>query len=353
MKKEHKLSQKSGLPPGSLVHIGEKKSEETQITLIDYSQEELSEKKCKSPSECFSYKEKNSITWINIDGLHDVEIIESIGKHFDLHPLLLEDILNTRQRPKVEEFDNYIFFTLKMLSVGEDQNSITAEQVSFVLGKNWILSFQERPGDVFDPLRSRIRNKKSQIRGKETDYLFYRLLDTVVDNYFFVTEFISDTTEKLEEKVIENPNQDALSEIRFFKKQLLLLKRAVSPLREAVAFLYRDPNNLIHESTTRYLRDVYDHIIQANESSDNQRDTLATIMDLYHSGISNKMNQVMQVLTIISTIFIPLTFIAGIYGMNFNYMPELQWKYGYYSVWAIMVLIIFALIFFFKRKKWI
>jgi magnesium transporter len=352
-KTSHKVKRKAGLPPGSLVHIGNRKIENVRVSLIEYDVENYSEKVCKTLEECFPAKDSTQISWINIDGLHDTETIGDIGKHFDLHPLLLEDVLNTRQRPKIEEYENHIFFTLKMLSVANEDEMVNSEQVSFVLGKNWVISFQEQEGDIFEGVRIRLRESKGNIRKKGADYLLYRLIDSVVDNYFNVTEYFTEVTETLEDKVLEGYDKEIMQDIQHLKKQIINLRKAVNPLREAIISMQKDELELIEESTTRYLRDVYEDIIQVYESIDTQRDILNSIMDLYLSGISNRMNQVMQVLTIIATIFIPLTFIVGVYGMNFDHIPELHWKYGYFAVWGIMIAIFIAMLFYFKKKDWL
>jgi len=348
-----KIKRKVGLPPGSLVHIGKQKIENVRVSLIQYDLENYSEKVCKTIDECFPAKDSTQISWINVDGLHDTETIGEIGKHFDLHPLLLEDVLNTRQRPKIEEYDDYIFFTLKMLSIGNEDEMVNSEQVSFVLGKNWLISFQEQEGDIFEGVRIRLRESKGNIRKKGSDYLLYRLIDSVVDNYFTVTEYFSDVTEVLEDKVLESYDQEIMQEIQHLKKQMLSLRKAVNPLREAIISVQKEELELIEESTRRYLRDVYEDIIQVYEGIDTQRDILNSIMDLYLSGMSNRMNQVMKVLTIIATIFIPLTFIVGVYGMNFDHIPELHWEHGYATVWAIMIAIFIAMLFYFKKKGWL
>ncbi len=352
-KKSSKSKRKAGLPPGSLVHIGKQKIENIRVSLIEYDLENYNEKVCKTLQECYPSKTNNLVSWINVDGLHDTETIAELGNHFDLHPLLLEDVLNTRQRPKIEEYDDYIFLTLKMLSINEEEDTVNSEQVSFVLGKNWVISFQEQEGDIFEGVRVRLRESKGNIRKKGADYLLYRLIDSVVDNYFSVTEHINESTEILEEQVLESDSRELMQEIQHLKKQLINLRKAVNPLREAILSMQKNEIELIEESTTRYLRDVYEDIIQVYESIDTQRDILNSIMDLYLSGISNRMNQVMQVLTIIATIFIPLTFIVGVYGMNFENIPELQYKYGYQVVWFVMILVIIAMIIYFRKKKWL
>lgn len=342
---------KAGMPPGTLIHVGSRKEEKTRVSVIDYDINNFEEYNCKKVEESFPLKGSKTISWINIDGLHNVDMIERLGKNFDLHPLLLEDILNTQHRPKTEEFDDYTFITLKMLGVSKDRKSIITEQVSFILGKNWLISFQEQQGDVFEVVRERLRGSMGNIRKLGADYLLYRLVDIVVDNYFFVTEYFTDVTEKLEETVIKDPQEDTLHKIQRLKKQLITIRKAVNPLREAVSLLEKD-TKLFKAETKRYLRDVYEHIIQVNDTFESLRDSLSTIMDLYNTGVSNKMNEVMKVLTIISTIFIPLTFIAGIYGMNFEIIPELKWKYGYVGVWVLMIFIFIGMVIYFKRKKW-
>ena len=353
MSEQTKRSKKAGLPPGTLIHVGRRKTDKVKISAISYNENEFSEKECNSIEQCFSNDDNTKKHWINIDGLHNVEKISSIGDYFKLHPLLVEDVLNTKHRPKAELYDDYFFFTLKMLGISKKGDLIISEQVSFVLGKSWVLSFQEREGDVFDFLRQRMRENKGNIPKKGPDYLLYRLIDTVVDNYFFVIEHIGDASEKLEEKVLKMPNEESLYEIQHLKRQLAAFRRAAKPLREAVAVFQREDNTFINDSTMPYLRDVYEHIIQVSDAIDSQRDILAGIMDLYLSGVSNKMNQVMQVLTTMATIFIPLTFIAGIYGMNFDNMPELHWKYGYFAVWGLMIATIIFMLVYFKRKNWL
>jgi magnesium transporter len=352
MSEHKKSSSKAGLPPGALVHIGKHKNSKISIDIIEFDEKNYQEFIAENVEDSFKFKDTEKVAWINVNGLNDVDAIAKIGAHFQLHPLLLEDVLNTNHRPKMEEFEDSIFITLKMLGVSKNNDAIISEQVSFVLTRNWVISFQELKGDIFDGLRERIKEAKGNVRYKGVDYLLYRLIDTIVDNYFFVTEYLSEKIEVLEEKVLIHPERDTLVEIQRLKKQLIDLRKVVSPLRDTIGTLHKD-TDLIKEETRRYLRDVYEHIIQVNESIDSQRDLLASIMDLYLSGVSNKMNQVMQLLTIISTIFIPLTFIAGIYGMNFAFMPELQYKYGYFIVWGIMLIIFALMIYFFRRKKWL
>ena len=348
-----RTSKKAGLPPGTLIHIGEKKTEKVRIRIIDYDEVQFEEKEAKTVEECFPFKEKPTVTWINIDGIHQADIIEKLGNYFGLHPLLLEDILNTEQRPKIEDFGDYVFVVLKMLYYNSDENRIQAEQVSLVLGSNFVISFQEREGDLFDPIRERIRKGKGRIRKAGADYLTYALLDTIVDNYFIILEEFGDKIEDTETELATNPNPEILQTIRKTKKELLFLRKSVWPLREVVSRLEKAESPLIHESTVVYLRDVYDHTIQVIDTVESFRDMVSGMLDVYLSSISNKMNEVMKVLTIFAAIFIPLTFIAGIYGMNFEFMPELRWQWGYPAILVVMASIATALLVYFKRKKWL
>lgn len=345
-------SSKAGAPPGTLVHIGSQRVDQVKITVFDYTAENLSERECKI-DDLASFCTSETKTWINIDGLHDVGILQQIGEKFNLDKLLLEDILNTNHRPKTEIFDNCIFVTLKMVGLTNDHKSLTHEQVSFVMGDSWLLSFQEEGGDVFDLIRDRLRKGQFDLRKRKIDFLLYRLLDIIVDNYFFVTEYFSDKNEEIERDIFKNPTPEALQEIQKLKRQIVNFKRVVLPLREVASGLEKDGGKFIETSTLRYLRDLYEHIIQVNDSIDSQREVVSSIQDLYLSGTSNKMNQVMKLLTIVSTIFIPLTFIAGVYGMNFEYLPEKEWHYGYFIIWGVMAVIAIGMLIYFRRKKWL
>jgi magnesium transporter len=347
------ISKKAGLPPGVLIHIGNQKETQVKVTVIDYNKTEYHQQVHTKVPELSRFKISDTVTWINVDGIHDIGVVEAVGKHFDLHNLLLEDVLNTQHRPKIEEFEHCVFVALKMLGINETRDTIVSEQVSLVLGENWVISFQEQEGDLFDGLRQRLQDNVGVVRSKGADYLMYRLIDTIVDNYFFVTEYISDTNEELEERVMINVEDELMLQIQRLRKRLIKLRKAVVPLREVVSFLYKDVGILVSDETSPYLRDVYEHVIQVNESIEVQREILSSVMDLYLSNISHRMNQVMQVLTIIATIFIPLTFVAGIYGMNFAYMPELQYKYGYFVIWGIMILIALYLIRYFRKRRWL
>ncbi len=348
-----KSSKKAGLSPGSLVHIGDKKIETIKISLMNYDSENLQEKQLPAIEASFPYRDTPPVSWINVDGLHETDVIEKIGVHFGIHPLVLEDIVNTGQRTKAEEFENYIYIVLKMLVYDETVGHITAEQVSLVLGPHFLLSFQEKEGDVFDLVRERIRKARGRIRKSGCDYLAYALMDAIVDHYFVILEKLGDKIELLEEQLLKNTTPRMLEEIHHFKREMIFLRRHVWPLREVLNSLIKDPSELIRETTHIFLRDVYDHTIQVIDTIELFRDVLSGLSDLYLSTVSNRMNEVMKVLTIIATIFIPLTFIAGIYGMNFEYMPELKWHWAYPALWLVLITIFVLMIFWFKKKKWL
>lgn len=347
-----KRGKKIGLPPGTPVFVGERKEEEAKISIIDYDETHFQEREAKAIEECFPFKDTPTVTWINIDGIHDVDIIDKLGKHFELHPLIMEDIMNTEQRPKMEDFGNYLYVVLKMLYYDDEENETKVEQVSMILGDNFVISFQERRGDIFDPIRERLRNGKGRIRKMETDYLAYSLLDAIVDNYFTILEKLGERIEELEEKVVTDPRPGTFQDIHRLKREMVFLRKSVWPLRELINGLERGESPLIHKSTCIYLRDVYDHTIQVIDTVETYRDMLLGMHDTYLSSVSNRMNEIMKVLTIIATIFIPLTFIVGIYGMNFEFMPELKWRGAYFIVWGVIIAIAISMLSYFKRRKW-
>jgi magnesium transporter len=348
-----KTSKKAGMSPGTLVHIGEKKIEKVKITLVNYDQEQLLEKELPTIEESFSYKDTEPITWINLDGLHDIEVIQKIGNHFGIHPLVLEDIVHTGQRPKSEEFDDHIFIVLKMLFFDETTNHITAEQVSLILGAHYLISFQEIESDVFNFVRERIRKAKGRIRKFGCDYLAYALIDAIVDHYFVILEKFGEKIEHLEEELLENPQPQTLANIHRIKREMIFFRKQIWPLREVLNSLMKDQSSFIRETTHVFLRDIYDHTIQVIDTTESLRDMLSGMLDLYLSTLSNRMNEVMKVLTSIATIFIPLTFVAGIYGMNFKFMPELEWKWSYPVLWVLLLSIFCIMFLWFKRKHWL
>ena len=348
-----KRSSKAGLPPGTLVHVGEKKVESVRITFIDYDELSFQEKQATSIEECLILKDTPTVSWINIDGLHDIELLEKLGRGYELHPLVLEDILSTSQRPKFEDYEKHFFIVLKMLSFNEVNPTVEAEQVSMILGPNYVISFQERTGDVFEPIRERIRKAKGRIRKMGPDYLAYALLDAIVDNYFVILERFGEKIESMEEEVIGDPTERTVQQIHSLKREMILLRKSIWPLREVIGGLQKSESSLVKETTDIYLRDVYDHTIQIIDTIESFRDMVSGLLDIYLSSLSNKMNAVMKVLTIIATLFIPLTFVAGIYGMNFEYMPELKLKWGYGAVWLVMLTVAVIMLFYFRRKKWL
>ncbi|MBN2211583.1 MAG: magnesium/cobalt transporter CorA [Sedimentisphaerales bacterium] len=347
-----KQVRKLGLPPGALVHTGQRKVEHVHIESIRYTDSVCDALRPPSLTPDLLADPAAGVAWLNIDGLHDVGVIETIGQRFDLHPLVLEDILHTDQRAKVELDDRYIYAVLQMLRPENDY--IQSEQISLILTDRWVLTFQEAPGDVFDPIRDRIRQNKGRIRKLGPDYLFYTLLDALVDSYFLTLEKIGDRIEALQEEVARNPDPDFLNLIHHLKRETLFIRRAIWPVRELVNNLLReDDSPLITPATRTFLKDVYDHIVQIVDIVETYREMTAGLLDIYLTGISNRMNAVMKVLTIIATIFIPLTFIAGVYGMNFQHMPELSWRWGYPAVWIVMGVAAIIMLILFKRKRWL
>lgn len=351
-KRTHQYKKKIGLSPGSIVYTGEKESQNLFIESFDYSQDHIEEKVHVKIEDTFQYKLTKNVTWTNINGLNHVDSIEKIGNHYNIHPLTLEDIVNTSQRPKVEDYDNYMFVVLKMLYYDKDEQVIT-EQVSFILGDNYVLSFQEAEGDVFDTVRDRIRISKGRIRGLGADYLLYALIDAVIDHYYIVVETMGNKIEDLEDNLFNGFSQEEISqEIQNLKREVLKVRRAIFPLREIISKIEKNENELIKDKTLHYFRDIYDHVIQLSENIDIYREMIWSLMDMYMTALSNKMNEVMKVLTVIATIFIPLTFFTGVYGMNFDNIPELHYKYAYFILWGIMIVLFLAMLFYFKKKKW-
>ena len=321
------------------------------IHIIDYSSNTVEETDVSTVEECIPYKDKSSVTWIDIQNIEDEKVIDSIGSLFSIHPLIIEDIKRIGQRPKMEEFDTYSYFVLRMFSFLNDK--IQTEQISIVMGKSYIITFQEKPGDVFDPIRERIRAKKFRINTLGSDFLAYSLMDVIIDNYFVILETLGEEVEHLEDVLLLNPTKAALHKIHSLKRKVLSLRRSVWPLRELLTNFERSESPLIQRSTHEYIRDVYDHAIQIIDTVETYRDSLSSMLDIYLSSVSNRMNEIMKVLTVISTFFIPLTFITGLYGMNFKYMPELSLKWGYPAVLIIMILTVAGLVVYFKKKKWL
>jgi magnesium transporter len=352
-KRTHNYKKHIGKAPGTLVYTGKKTEKQLQIESFDYTKDTLTENVLTNIEDARSYKETDSVTWINVDGLNSLSEIENIGKQYDLHPLVLEDIVNTTQRPKIDEYDDYLFIVLKMLYYDKDEN-VVIEQVSLVLGKNYVLSFQESEGDVFDTVRDRIRLGNGRIRGLKSDYLLYALIDAVVDHYFSIIETLGNKIEDLENDLFEGHAKDNINiEVQQLKREILKVRRAIFPLREIINRIEKGEHPLIFKRTITYYRDIYDHLIQVSENIDIYREMIWSLMDMYMSTISNRMNEVMKVLTIMSSIFIPLTFLAGIYGMNFEYIPELKYHNGYFILLGVMFAMFILMLVYFKRKKWL
>ncbi len=341
-----------GLPPGTLIHVGEKKMDRTVISYIDYSADHYDAQTDVDLESCLRFKNPETVSWINLDGVHDIAQVEAFGKSFDLHPLTLEDILNTNHPAKFEEFDNSALVIVKMFNFDEQDCRIQTEQISLVLTVENVLTFQEQSGDVFDAVRKRLRRKSGRIRQRGPDYLAYALLDSVVDSYFHVLEKIGDRLDYLETELIDRPTQELLHQVHQIKGQLNFLRKSARPVRELIDALVHSESPLLKDTTTIFLRDLYDHGKQVLDTVESYRDSASGLVDLYMSSVSQRTNEVMQVLTIMASIFIPLTFIAGIYGMNFELMPELKWRYGYVMVWGVMIACFLGMLWFFKRKKW-
>ena len=348
-------AKKIGMPPGSLIHIGETCSVKPKITLLDYDESQFSEKEIETIAECRPFKDQKTVTWINIDCIHDIQIMEELGDVFALHPLTLEDILNTDQRPKVEDFGEYIYIVLKTFSIPDDQpDEIASEQISIILGSGFVISFREKETDLFKPIRERIKVNKGRLRKSGADYLVYGLMDIIVDNYFVILEKLGEKIDLMEESLVKNPSTETLNAIQHLKREMLFLRKSVWPLRETISGLEHIESPLIiHKSTGIFLRDVYDHTIQVIDTVETYRDMLSGILDIYLSSISNRMNEIMKVLTVIATIFMPLTFIAGLYGMNFKYMPELEWHWGYFLILGVMIGVAVSMLAYFRRKRWL
>jgi magnesium transporter len=344
-----RLSSKIGKHPGSLIYVGRNAPRHTYMELIEYNSTELKEEVITDVSALQNADSK--ISWLNVCGLADTDVIQKIGDVFRIHPLTLEDIMNTQQRPMFEEFEDYIFISLKMITY--DGQKILTEHISMVLGEGYVISFQETKGDVWDFIRARLRENKGKIRHEKSDYLLYRLLDAIVEHYFLVIEKMSDDIEKLEEMVLKKSDLESMNVIRKTKKQLTYLKRAVWPLREVINSVIRSESGLVLPEHATYFRDIHTHCIQVADTVETQRENLSGIMDIYMSVINTKMNEIMKTLTIFAAIFIPLTFFAGVYGMNFSHFPELDWKYAYPAFWVACLVVVVGMYVFFKRQKWL
>ncbi|MER2512981.1 MAG: magnesium/cobalt transporter CorA [Nitrosomonas ureae] len=345
---------KAGLPAGTLMHIGTKHQSECKISVIQYSAETLLCHEISTISDLQPLQNTKLTTWVNIDGLSNIGIVEGIGHELNIHPLVLEDILSTHQRPKLEEYENFLYLVIKGISL--DQNKIFSlqyEQISILLLANYVITFKEKSDTTFDPVYHYLKNQSGRLRLKGSDYLAYVILDTIVDEYFVVEDSLDDVIDSLEDNILLNSNKEILQTIQQIRRSLISMKRNISPLRELLATIQRIDTPLLQEKTLRYFGDVYDHVLRVNDSLESYRERISAMHDIYLSSISNKMNETMKILTIFATIFIPLTFIAGIYGMNFEYMPELKWRWAYPAVWIIFILVSVGLLIYFRKKKWL
>lgn len=347
-----KTSQPKALP-GAGGYVGEKRETPVKLQLIYYDGNQYSEKELASASEITSTIINHGVSWLNVTGVHDESILQQIGETFSIHPLVIEDVANTTQRAKAEEYEDYLFVVLKMVFIDSETNNTVMEQISLIVGEHFVISLQEEEGDVLDSLRDRIRHAKGKIRRMGTDYLLYGITDNVVDNYFAVLENIGTSIEEQEDRLLESPDQELLENVYGLKRELVFLRKTIWPMREVASVLQHLEHKIIKKSTSIFFRDVYDHTIQVVEAVETFRDMMTSMLDLYLSTVSNKMNEVMKVLTIFAAIFIPLTFIAAVYGMNFEYMPELKWKLGYAYWWIAAVLLAGGMLIYFKRKKWL
>lgn len=347
-------SHKAGLPPGAIVHVGDVHQDNTKIFVINYDVDSIEESYVESPERLLEYKNSDMLTWVIVEGLSDSDLIGKIGELFDIHPLVIEDILTTHQRPKFEEYDQYLYIVLKSLMSDTGEFTVIDEQISIVLLDNFVFTFKEKSDDLMQPVLQRIKTSKGHFRIMGGDYLTYAILDVVVDNMFILIDSLDEATLSLEDSLMsEEPTRLTLILIQKLKRELIHIRKFVSPLRELMAGMLRSDSELIHEKTHIYLRDVSDHAIRITESIESYQNILAGLLDIYISSISNKMNEVMKVLTVFASIFIPLTFIAGIYGMNFTDMPELHWKWGYPAIWGVFIMITVGLLIYFKKKKWV
>ncbi len=344
---------KVGLAPGTLVHVGERKTEAPTITLVEYGETEIAEYCFTSVEESRSFTPRLPVVWLNVHGLHDTEVLAEIGRRFRLHPLVIEDILNTNQRPKVDDYGDYLFIVARFFELEGEPRTVTSDQVSLILGPNFVLSFQERPSGRFDPVRERLRQDRGQIRRLGADYLAYSLLDSIVDRYFTILEDIGERTEDLEDEILERARPGALQAVHHLKRETLALRRSVWPLREVINALTRDDNRFFRPETRPYLRDVYDHTVHAIESLEANRDVIAGMLDIYLSAVSNRVNQEVRALTVVAIIFMPATLISGIFGMNFKAMPLLDLPAGFAIAIGLMATVATTLSVIFWRRRWL
>jgi len=344
---------KAGMPPGTLVYIGEKMKDKGLITLKRYDKEGYHEKTAKNIEECGKFLKKPGVKWINVYGLHKIEMIERFGKELGLHSILLEDVVNTGQAPKMDDYDDHLFIVLKNLTFNKRKREIEDEQISIVLAKDYVVSFQERKPDTYAVIRQNLKSNRGRLRKMGADYLAYVLADYIVDNYFVLLEKMGDEIEALEDEITEQPSSDAVRRIQELKKNIIYIRKIVWPMRDVVSKLMRRDSHLMRKEMGVYLGDLYDHVMEVINTVETFRETLASMVEIYMYSISNRTNEIMKVLAIFSTIFMPLTFLTGLYGMNFRYMPELEWEIGYFAILLVMAVVAGMMVWFFRRMGWI
>jgi magnesium transporter len=355
----HRQGPKAGLSPGTLVHIGERHMDRPRIRIFEYDDTVLVERELAdlkdAPPRCRQHADRDTVVWVNIDGVHEASFVTELGRQFSLHPLLLEDVMNVGQRPKLEEYDDHLFIVVKMLDVDHAESRVLVEQVSMVIGRGFVLTFQERDGDVFDGVRERLRTGKGKIRRMGADYLAYALLDAIADHYFVAVDTMNGLVEDLEHRLQEDATPDDAAEIYTLKREVLFLRRSIGPAREVLGQLVRQEaeNEVIGSAVDVYFRDVHDHVLQVNESLEILREMLVSMLEMYHSIQGSRLNEGMRILTVISTFFMPITFIAGVYGMNFDNMPELHAPWGYAACLVVMFVVSVAMLVYMRRKRWI
>jgi len=348
--RKHKLGQ----PPGALLYTGTPRDAKATFSMISYNEKTQTAHTYNNLERCLEGLTDGSVHWLNIEGLHDTDLVASIGERFGIHPLTLEDVLNTQTRPKFEDYEGYLVAILKMIRFDPTSQEVVTEQLVLILKDQMVITFQEKDGeDAFDHVRHRIKSVRGRIHKLGADYLYYALMDAVVDYYFEVLERIGDMVETLEEALIEGPSPEMMRQLHHLKRKMILLRKSVWPLRELINNMERSDNPQLTEHTHLYLRDLRDHIVLVLDTVETYRDLLSGLMDLYLSSVSNRMNEVMKVLAIISTVFIPVTFLAGVYGMNFDIMPELHEPRAYYILWTVMIVLMVSQVIYFKKRKWL
>lgn len=348
-----KNKQEIGLSPDVLLFRGEKKEDEVTLRVIDFNSNSLEEKTITNVKEAVVHQDKTTVSWLNVDGLHNAQLMEEIADVFQLDHLILADVMNTGARPKVSEYPNCLHISIKMIQESEENEPISVENLSLVVTDSCLISFQESKGDVFEPIRERIRAQKRRIRNGGTDYLMFTLLDIVVDNYLYILSVMGDKIEKLEDSLVLDPSQEMIDELNSYRRELNFLRRHIKPAREMIFQLAKLDTDLIEDSTDIHLKELQENIVQASDVSDSYREMLSDQLNIYHTTVSTKLNDIMRFLTVFSVIFIPLTFIAGIYGTNFEYMPELHFRYSYFVMLGIMFMVASGMIVYFRKQKWL